>query len=158
MNKKQAAEIDALLEQHDTRTGKRGDDARDEENFAVEFGRLRDEVIKPAMEEVVVKLKVSGHDATIRETKLTEAKTDKDQPGAIRLEILPAGAKRARYKKDDVPGVTFAAEPGMRVGVHSRSGQPDETSSSGPMRRFRLSEVTSEMVIAEILEVLRKTL
>jgi len=35
-------------------------------------------------------------------------------------------------------------KPGMRVGVYSRSGRPDEEHGAGPMRRFRLSEVTPE--------------
>ncbi len=157
MNPKQAAEIDALMQQHDTRTGKRGDDRRAEEEFAVEFGRLRQAVIKPTMEQVADKLRTGGHHAAITEANLTEAQTGKNQPGAIRLEILPAGAKRERYEKNALPGVTFSAEPGLKVGVYARSGRPEEDQDAGPQRRFRLSEITPEMVAAEIVEVLKKT-
>lgn len=158
MNEKQAAEIETLMKQHDARAGKRGDEQRAENAFAAEFGRLRREVIKPTMEQVAEKLKTGGHHVAIGEANLTAAQTGKDQPGAIRLEIIPAGAKRERYEKNQLPGVTFSAEPGMKVGVYSRSGRPDEEHGAGPQRRFRPSEVTSEMVTAEIVEVLRKTL
>jgi hypothetical protein len=157
MNEKQAAEIDALMTQHDTRTGKRGDDRRAEEEFAVSFGRLRDDVIKPAMERVAEKLTAGGHHAGITEAHLTANHTGKDQPGAIRMEILPAGTKRERYEKNGLPGVTFSVEPGMKVGVYSRSGRPDEDQESGPQRRFQLSEVTPDMVTTEIVAVMRKT-
>jgi hypothetical protein len=157
VNEKQAAEIEALMKRHDARTGKRGDDQRAEEEFAAEFGRLRREVIKPTMEQVAEKLKAGGHHVAILEANLNAAQTGKDQPGAIRLEILPAGAKRERYEKNELPGVTFSAEPGMKIGVYSRSGRPDEEHGAGQKRRFRLSEVTPEMVTTEIVEVLRKT-
>lgn len=158
MNEKQAAEIDALMKGHDARTGKRGDDQRAEEKFAAEFGRLCRDVIEPAMEQVAEKLKVGGHHAAIEGTNLTGAQSGKDQTAAIRLEILPAGAKKERYEKNELPGVTFSAEPGMKVGVYSRSGRPDEEHGAGPKRRFRLSEITPDVVTAEIVEVLRKTL
>lgn len=158
MNDKQAAEIDTLMKQHDARTGKRNDDERADEAFAAEFCRVRREVIKPTMEQVVQKLTAGSHHAAIVEANPTPAQARmKDEPAAIRLEILPAGAKRERYGKNDLPGVTFSIEPGMKVGVYSRSGRPDEDHGAGPMRRFRLSDVTAEMVTTEIVEVLRKT-
>jgi hypothetical protein len=111
------------------------------------------------MEQVAEKLKGGNHHATIGETDPTPTKTGKQEDAAmIRLEILPAGAKRQRYGKNDLPGVTFSIEPGMRVGVYGRSGRPDEEHDAGPLRRFRLSEITPEMVTTEIVEVLRRTL
>ena len=89
------------------------------------------------MEQVAEKLKTGGHHAAIGEANLPAAQTGKDQPGAIRLEILPAGARRECYEKHQLPGVTFSAEPGMKVGVYSRSGRPDEDQGAGPQRRFR---------------------
>jgi hypothetical protein len=159
VNKKQAAEIEALMKQHDARTGERADDQRASEEFATEFCRLRREVIKPAMEQVAEKLQAGGHHAAISETDPTPAESRKHgETAAIRLEILPAGAKRDGFGKHDLPGVIFSIEAGMRVGVYSRSGRPDEEHGAGPMRRFRISEVTPEMVTMEILEVLKKTL
>jgi hypothetical protein len=158
MDESHKTEIDALMKQHDARTGKRADDQRAEDEFATEFGRLRREVIKPAMEQVVEQLKAGSHHAAIAEVDPTPTKNGKKEGApAIRLEILPAGAKRELYGKHDLPGVTFTIEPGMRVGVYSRSGRPDEEQGAGPMRRFRANEVTPEMVTTEILEVLRKT-
>lgn len=159
MNKKQAAEIEALMKQHDVRTGERADDQRADEAFTAEFSRLRREVIRPAMEQVAEKLKAGSHHAAIGEADPTPAKARKhEETATIRLEILPAGAKRECYGKNDLPGVTFSIEPGMKVGVYSRSGRPDEDHGAGPMRRFRVSEVTPEMVTTEIVEVLKKTL
>jgi len=158
MDETQKAEIEALMQQHDARTGKRADDQRADDEFATAFGRLRHEVIKPAMEQIVEQLKAGGHHAAIGDANPTPAKTGKkDCATTIRLEILPSGTIRDRYGKNDLPGVTFTIEPGMRVGVYSRSGRPDEEHGAGPMRRFRLSEVTPEMVTTEIVEVLRKT-
>jgi hypothetical protein len=157
VNEKQAAEIDALMKQHDVRTGKRGDDQRAQEEFGMEFGRLRCEVIKPAMEQVIAKLATGGHQATIGEAKTSEASADPNHAGSIRLEILPAGAKRERYTTNELPGVTFSAEHGMKVGVYSRSGRPDEEHGAGPLRRYRLSDITPEMVTTEIVEILKKT-
>ena len=157
MNEKQAAEIDALMQHHDARTGKLGDEARAQHEFGTSFARLRREVIKPTMEQVKTKLQAGGHQAAIGETKAPAGETHEDHPGSIRLEILPAGDKRERYKKNELPGVTFSAEPGMKVGVRSRSGRPDEEHHAGPLRRFRLSEITPEMVTTEILEVMKLT-
>jgi hypothetical protein len=157
MNEKQAAEIDALMQHHDARTGKLGDEARAQHEFGTSFGRLRREVIKPAMEQVMAKLQAGGHQAAVREPKAPAAETREDHPGSIRLEILPAGDKREHYKKNELPGVTFSAEPGMKVGVRSHSGRPDDEHRTGPTRRFRLSEVTPEMVTTEILEVMKRT-
>jgi hypothetical protein len=159
VNDKHHAEIDALMKQHETRTGKRADDERAEDAFAAEFDRLRREVIKPAMEQVAEKLTAGNHHATIGETDPTPTKTGmSDDAAMIRLEILPAGATRQRYGKNDLPGVTFSIESGMRVGVYGRSGRPDEAYDAGPLRRFRSSEITSEMVTTEIVDVLRRTL
>ena len=158
MDENQKAEISALMQQHDARTGKRASDQRDDDEFATAFGRLRHEVIKPAMEQIAQQLKAGGHHAVIGETNPTPAKAGKkDGAATIRLEILPSGTIRERYGKNDLPGVIFTIEPGMRVGVYSRSGRPDEEHGAGPMRRFRLSEVTADMVTTEIVEVLRKT-
>ena len=158
MNEKHLAEMEALMQRHDARTGKRADDQRADEEFAAEFSRLRREVIKPAMEQVVEKLKSGSHHAAIEEANPTPAQSRKtDETAAIRLEILPAGVKRERFGKNDLPGVTFSIEPGMKVGVYSRSGRPDEEHGAGPMRRFRPSDVTPEMVMTEILEVMKKT-
>lgn len=154
MDENHKAEIDALMKQHDARTGKRADDQRAEEAFATEFAQLRREVIRPAMEQVVAQLQAGHHHAAIAEANATPKK---DGPATIRLEILPAGAKQERYGKHDLPGVTFTLEPGNRVGVYSRSGRPDEEHGAGPMRRFRASEITADMVTTEILEVLRRT-
>ena len=159
MDPKQATEIEALMKQHDVRTGERADHHRAGEEFAADFCRLRREVIRPAMEQVVEKLKAGSHHATIGEADPASAESHKnEETAAIRLEILPAGAKRECYGKNGLPGVTFSIEPGMKVGVYSRSGRPDEEHGGGPMRRFRVSEVTAEMVTTEIIEVLRKTL
>jgi hypothetical protein len=158
VNEKQVAEIEALMQQHDARTGKRAADERAGEEFVVEFCRLRREVIKPAMEQVVEKLKVGSHHAAIGETSPTRAQSRKQiEAAAIRLDILPAGTKRECYGKNELPGVTFTVEPGMKVGVYSRSGRPDEEHRTSPMRRFRLHEVTPEMVMTEIVEVLKQT-
>lgn len=159
MNKTQAAEIEALMKEHDVRKGERADDQRAGEDFVAEFCRLRREVIKPAMEQVAEKLKAGSHHAAIAETDPTLAKSDKHEETAmIRLEILPGGAKRQCYGKNDLPGVTFCIQSGMKVGVYSRAGRPDGEQMAGPMRRFRVSEVTPDMVTTEIVEVLRKTL
>jgi hypothetical protein len=110
------------------------------------------------MEQVVEQLKAGSHHAVIDEADPTTTKKGTNEGAAtIRLEILPAGAKRELYGKHDLPGVTFTVEPGMRIGVYSRSGRPDEEQGAGPMRRFRANEVTPDMVTTEILEVLRKT-
>ena len=158
MDESHKAEIDALMKQHDARTGKRADDQRAEDEFAIEFARLRREVIKPAMKQVVEQLKAGGHHAVIGEADPSPTKKGVNEgPATIHLEILPAGAKRELYGKHDLPGVIFTVEPGMRVGVSSRSGRPDEEQFVVPMRRFRPNEVTGAMVTTEILEVLRKT-
>ncbi len=158
MDESHKAEIDALMKQHDDRTGKRADDQRAEDEFVIEFSRLRREVIRPAMEQVVEQLKAGSHHAVIDEADPTPTKKGANAGVAtIRLEILPAGAKRELYGKHDLPGVTFTVEPGMRVGVYSRSGRPDEEHGGGPLRRFRPIDVTSAMVTTEILEVLRRT-
>lgn len=158
MDESQKAEIAALMQQHDARTGKRVSDQRDDDEFATAFDRLRHEVIKPAMEQIAQQLKDGGHHAVIGETSPTPTKAGKkDGVATIRLEILPSGTIRERYGKNDLPGVIFTIEPGMRVGVFSRSGRPDEEHGAGPMRRYRLSEVTPEMVSTEIVEVLRRT-
>ena len=110
------------------------------------------------MEQVAEKLKAGSHHATIGEADPASAESHKhEETTAIRLEILPAGAKRECYGKNGLPGVTFSIEPGMKVGVYNRSGRPYEEHGAGPMRRFRVSEVTAEMVTKEIVEVLRKT-
>jgi hypothetical protein len=158
VNDKQAAEIEALMKRHDARTEKRADDQRADEEFAAEFSRLRRDVIKPAMEQVAEKLKTGGHHAVIKKNNPAPAQSsEKDQTTAIRLEILPAGVNRERYGKNDLPGVTFSIESGMKVGVYSRSGRPDEEHAAAPIRRFRLNEVTREMVTMEIVEVMKKT-
>ncbi len=158
MNDKHVAEIEALMKQHDARTRKRTDDQLADEEFATQFGRLRREVIKPTMEQVVEKLKAGSHHAAIADAKPTKGETGKkDDAAAIRLEILPSGVRRERYGKNDLPGVTFSIEPGMKIGVYSRAGRPDEELGAGRMRRFRLSEITPEMVTTEIVAVLKKT-
>ncbi len=154
MDESHKAEIAALMKQHDARTGKRADDQRAEEAFAAEFTRLRHEVIRPAMEQVVEQLKGGHHHAVIAEA---DPSAKKDGPATIRLEILPAGVKQDRYGKHDLPGVTFTLEPGKRIGVCSRSGRADEAHDAGPLRRFRAGEITADMVTLEIVEVLRKT-
>jgi len=157
VNVKQVAEIDALMQQHDARTEKLSVDQRAEDEFAAQFGRLRREVIKPAMEQVAEKLKAGGHHAAVEDAPENAAQSGEEGPGTIRLEILPSGAKRDDYKKNELPGVTFSAQPGMKVGVCSRSGPPGEDQAAGPTRRFRLREVTADMVTTEIVAVLRKT-
>ena len=156
MNEKQAAEIDALMKQHDTRTGKLGDDERAQAEFAAEFGRVSRETIKPTMEQVVEKLRTAGHHAAVAEA-IRKTGADSDRPHAIRLEILPADVKRESYAKNELPGITFSAEAGMKVVVVSRSGRPDAEHATGPRRRFRLSEITPEMITEEIVEVLKRT-
>src|SRR5688572_24546808 len=77
VTEKQVAEIEALMQQHDARTGKRAADQRAGEEFVVEFCRLRREVIKPAMEQVVEKLKAGSHHAAIGETSPSRAQSRK---------------------------------------------------------------------------------
>jgi len=85
MDETQKAEIEALMQQHDARTGKRADDQRADDEFATAFGRLRHEVIKPAMEQIVQQLKAGGHHAAIGDANPTPAKTGKKAKRTVNL-------------------------------------------------------------------------
>ena len=102
MDENQKAEISALMQQHDARTGKRASDQRDDDEFATAFVRLRHEVIKPAMEQIAQQLKAGGHHAAIGETNPAKA-GKKDVAATIRLEILPSGTIRERYGRMALP-------------------------------------------------------
>lgn len=122
------------------------------EDFVSQFISVRDSVIRPAMEEVLAKLRERGHDGQIGPS----CTSDSAKSESIELRIYLHKERPDHANEHACPSICFAAEAhSAKVRVHiSRLRVRGGSGSAGPAGHLQLGGVTPEKVEELIVSVL----
>ncbi len=162
---KQATEqqLRTLLEQHDREYLKKlaieHDWARAGEAFDRKFEEIRDDVIRPAMEDVHDLMAEHGLKSQITVTDRTVQSDGKVKPASIAFEYLVHADAEYQGMPGTTPALTFISEAGLgKVLVHEESMLPFIGGHIGVIDQCDLDEVNSDLVEKHLLALSEKML
>ncbi|HEY7657153.1 MAG TPA: hypothetical protein VH881_09850 [Burkholderiales bacterium] len=113
------------------------------DDFPGDFAKLKLSIIRPALEDVGIKLRERGHEIAISE----------DASGRISIHIVPAGANKSIHPYDWFPTLSFIGAPFTKtVGLHGRNARRNSDSASGPRGDYKTSQVNKEVVEQELMK------
>lgn len=114
-------------------------------------------MIKPALNELVQRLKARGHDAEVR-TQDRDERTKPVPVPSIVLRVFPSGIERARFDSTSTPKISFNADTRAEtVYTHVSTMMPGRGGSSGiGTSGIRLSDITSASVQQQALAFLKQ--
>jgi hypothetical protein len=126
------------------------------ELFLDNFKELREKVIRPSMTEIGEILEQKGHKYNIKEQEYSIDRKGFTQEAHIEFNILPEGKEEKSYY-DNHPSITFIADTGsLKVQVRGSYVMPDIRGESSRIGTYELSEISSDIVEKEILDILIK--
>jgi len=113
------------------------------DDFPGDFARVKDSVIRPALEGIAITLLERGDDINISE----------DEHGKISIHIVPAGVNKSIHPYDWFPTLSFFGAPFTKtIGMQGRNARRNSEGGSGRRGEFKLSQVTKEFVEKELMK------
>jgi|GEM_PF-915507 len=162
MEEKVKSSLDEILDQHDAKLKEVTERAVREQSqhnqFHEEFSRIRDNIIRPAMEEIGNYMKQKGHSFNIIESKEqfdSRLKIYKGSRGII-MTILPSGFNPSDFSNSNIPSLGFYADMRTRkIEITENNVMPHWGGTSGSKDSAELSELTKDYVQKQILQLLK---
>jgi len=163
MNRDTETTLQTLLDKYDSKQSQARqfeDRMRaDQEAFVVDFERLADEVMRPAMEAIGLVLRERGHDFDI------SARTERlDRQGRvldarITMSVFPSGVARDRYTPLNTPQVSFVCDRRARkIRVHDVTFMPTGTGRASARGEWTVDRMTPGFAERAILDFLKEIL
>ena len=138
---------------------KKEQERQEQQEFMREFGRLKKDVIWPAIADIGNQLTEYKNDFHVSEEDEYLDATANFSPASITLNIYPAFIDKALYKPESTPYISFVANKyGRKIGIMVSTMMPHEGGVIGSHGEFDTTEITPEFVEREIIEVLKNTL
>ena len=153
-------ELEALLDGYE----KKQLEARlrqDQEQYELEmyledFKELREKVIRPVMEDMGDILEQKGHDFKIKEKEYSVDKKAFATEARIEFKIFPRSHAEEFYAENH-PSVMFSSDvTSQNIKVHGSYVMPGRRGERELIRTYAISEITSDIVEKEILDILIK--
>ncbi len=153
-------ELDALLDNYEIRKKKQQEEyriqKREEDRFLKRFLLVREQVIKPAMQEIGELLKKRGKNNRIVEEDESVDTKGKLKEARISMFFLMRQQKQG-HRLNQYPLVAFiATKSKKRVWVHERTIGPDRGGHSGNAGEYSLEQISMDLVQQKIMKVLRE--
>ncbi len=154
--------LDKILGNYERSVENRNEESQREktenELFLERFGRLREEMIRPLMEEVGARLQESGHRCRIEEQdEQIEPDGRLISSAAITMVVYPAEFDAKSYDSLHTPKVSFSADTLRKViHAHCSALNPGGAGSAGAIGSVSPTEITKEWVERKIVEGLAK--
>lgn len=140
------------------RTEERQREKTEHEQYLEDFGRVRQDMIRPLMEGVCAHLQGNGHRCRIEER---EEKIEPDgrltSAAQISMIVYPAEFDAQKYSSMHTPEVSLSADT-LREVIHAHCSalNPGGAGSAGSIGNVNPSEITKEWVERKIVEGLAK--
>lgn len=120
------------------------------------FKELREKVVRPTMAEIGEILKQNGHDHNIEEQEYSIDKKGFAVEAQIEFKVFPRGIEKDFYSENH-PSVTFSSDTAsLSVKVHGSYMMPERRGERELIRTYGLSEINTDIVEKEILDILIK--
>lgn len=127
----------------------------DEDAFQHGFVDLRNRVVRPVFEATGVILKARGHDFKITEEEFGEERSGKSTEAAISIQVMPAGMDRPSQGSPPFPSLSFITRRyNKTVCVLASNATPKPSGAAGSRGDYQLAQVNTEMVQAELLQLI----
>lgn len=159
MNEQTKNQLDNILNQYDKKQAEvqevKERKQTEEEIFLEEFRRIRQNVIRPVLENIGNQLKSRGHDYEIEEPKNTTDAQGRELPPRIGMKIYPSGVERSVYRSDSTPNISFVAHTSRKnIYTHVSTMQPNRGGSAGARADLELNEINTETVETHVLKAI----
>lgn len=158
------AELSSILQKYDdelTANARAAEQKKiEEQKLSSDLERIRVKEIIPAMEEIGLALRKRGHDYEIIE-KAMLTKDTMFPRAIIGMTVFPKGLKRANVGKDYGPHVlvSFQQDAGeIEFGYEAEQKYRRGLKESGHCGRFKIDQVTRELVEQQIVSALKRGL
>ena len=126
------------------------------ETYLEDFKELRQNVIRPVMEDMGDILEQKGHDFKIKEKEYSMDKKAFATEARIEFKIFPRSNAEEFYAENH-PSVMFSSDVTSRdIKVHGSYVMPGRRGERELIRTYAISEITSDIVEKEILDILIK--
>jgi DNA gyrase/topoisomerase IV subunit A len=126
------------------------------ETYIEDFKELREKVIRPVMEDMGDILEQKGHDFKIKEKEYSMDKKAFATEARIEFKIFPRSNAEEFYAENH-PSVMFSSDVTSRnIKVHGSYVMPGRRGERELIRTYAISEITSDNVEKEILDILIK--
>ena len=126
------------------------------EMYLEDFKELREKVVRPVMEDMGDILVQKGHDFKIREREYSVDKKAFAIEARIEFKIFPRSNAEEFYAENH-PSVMFSSDVTSRkIKVHGSYVMPGRRGERELIRTYGISEITSDIVEKEILDILIK--
>ena len=160
MKKETKLELEALLDRYQKKQLEakiRQEEKQDEiELYLENFKELREKVILPVKAETGEILEQKGHDYKIREQEYSTDKKGFALEAQIEFKIFPRGNEKDFYSENH-PSVMFSSDTAsLSVKVHGSYMMPERRGERELIRTYGLSEINTDIVEKEILDILIK--
>jgi hypothetical protein len=133
--------LDMLSKNHAAGTDRNEPGNTGEDVFHADFTKLKFSVIRPVFASIGKMLQDRGHEFNISEEK----------GGKISIHIVPAGVSKSIHPYDWFPTLSFYGSPlAKTIGLHGRNSSPNSSGASGPRGEYKLWQVNSMFVEAEL--------
>jgi len=124
----------------------------EQEAFFVEFDRVKTEVIRPVLDDIVTHLKARGHTCEIFDVGDERSKTN----AKVTLRITIRGMPTSAYTAENTVSISFLR--GSQTTISFVAEIPDRKRKEFPDLRgtYTLSELSADIVQQKVLEVLEE--
>ncbi len=129
-------------------------------SYLAKFGQLRDQILRPALEELVAEMANYGHYCKITERDITHESDGRRLAPNIRLELRPKGWDFTGYSpSSDVPAITiYCNETKKKIHFHEATMGPGREGHAKGTGDYNLEEVTSALVEEKFLALVEQVL
>ena len=154
MNKEDESRLESILMTFEQKLEKSKDAKEqrqsEEDVFSMEFKRIRTQVIRPAMEDIGNQLRARGHSSEISEVGDERSKRDEK----ITMSITIGGVPTSAYTPENTVSVSFSHTGHTTISMHASTPMQNRRASGGLRGNYAASEITTDVVEKQILEVL----
>jgi hypothetical protein len=136
------------------------EEIRAQDEFMINFRNVRDEIIRPVMEEFGALLEQHGNDYEIRDYDETQQYFDPTARLGIEIRIYPKGYHKSRFEEESTPFFGYFAAISFegKVRTHLSNKLPGKGGSAGPGPEYELSQIDRSFVENELLSFLEEIL
>lgn len=161
MEEKLKSSLDDILSKHDAKLKEVAELAVREQSqhneFQAEFARIKNGIIRPAMEEIGNYIRQKGHSFNIIEREEeydSKLKIYKSSNGIV-MTIMPSGFNASDFSNNNTPSVGFYSDPRTKkIQITENNIMPHWGGSAGSKGSAESSEITRDYVQKQILALL----
>lgn len=111
------------------------------DDFPGDFTRVKDSVIRPALEGIAITLQERGDDINISE----------DEHGKISIHIVPAGVNKSIHAYDWFPTFSFLGAPSTKtITLQGRNARRNSEGSPSSRGDYKPGQISKEIVEKEL--------